>query len=557
MSYFNDVNDIKEKDIEYYQNLSANDNLLKVLDSQVDLLKQKGNEQFKKLSQSDEYNHLSKTKKYGRLLKDRENGLEEPGVYTQFLSANNNKIQTLKHVVTQDKPEYMPLDELQKMKEEHEKELLDIEDEYYGRKKISEEELRRQREEKKRLQRLKQLNNMIQRPGYNNDKPLEEKDYEFINKYNDYLINKQGNVDKIGYEEEWNTTKVKSLNANGIVDRNDGLPGYLDQDDYKLYYYDINEEGGELNFERPLKTHKHSGRENTLKRTFRNEPGYEKTKGKFFRTGSMPDMTNNINEDELFNETNKLKIINDRNNIKQEDKVIKNNNNNIDKNEEKELEKKIKEKNEQFIKLIFGMLTKNQNGQVPKCKIISEMKLDENSIKDLGFKNREDFENKLNNYPSKDKDFMTEKEFNFFILHKKPKSKPKKINQNVNNENINIFQNNNQEQVLPGMSTSYFDFLKNPSTTARLEHINKTLDEKNMNYRKIKNTKNKNVNYNRNQVNIHNKKINKSYDGEKNNTDENIKFNSAINAHFNKNNYFKNIYIYTQHILNNIFELIN
>ena len=426
MSYFNDVNNIKEKDIEYYQNLSANDNLLKVLDSQVDLLKQKGNEQFKKLSQSDEYNHLSKTKKYGRLLKDRENGLEEPGVYTQFLSANNNKIQTLKHVVTQDKPEYMPLDELQKMKEEHEKELLDIEDEYYGRKKISEEELRRQREEKKRLQRLKQLNNMIQRPGYNNDKPLEEKDYEFINKYNDYLINKQGNVDKIGYEEEWNTTKVKSLNANGIVDRNDGLPGYLDQDDYKLYYYDINEEGGELNFERPLKTHKHSGRENTLKRTFRNEPGYEKTKGKFFRTGSMPDMTNNINEDELFNETNKLKIINDRNNIKQEDKVIKNNNNNIDKNEEKELEKKIKEKNEQFIKLIFGMLTKNQNGQVPKCKIISEMKLDENSIKDLGFKNREDFENKLNNYPSKDKDFMTEKEFNFLYCIKSQNQNRKK-----------------------------------------------------------------------------------------------------------------------------------
>jgi hypothetical protein len=156
-SYFNDVNDINERDIEYYQNLSANDNLLKVLDSQVDLLKRKGDEQFKKLSQSDEYNHLSKTKKYGRLLKDRENGLEEPGVYNQFLSANNNKIQTLKHVITQDKPEYMPLDDLKKMKEEHEKELLDIEDEYYGRKKISEEELRRQREEKKRLQRLKQL----------------------------------------------------------------------------------------------------------------------------------------------------------------------------------------------------------------------------------------------------------------------------------------------------------------------------------------------------------------------------------------------------------------
>ena len=143
-TYFNDINDIKEKDVEYYKNLSANDNLLKVLDSQVDLLKQKGDEQFKKLSQSEEFNHLSKTKKYGRLLKDRENGLEEPGVYSQFLAANDNRIQTLKHVITQDKPEYIPLEDLTKMKQEHEKELLDIEDEYYGRKKISEEELRRQ-----------------------------------------------------------------------------------------------------------------------------------------------------------------------------------------------------------------------------------------------------------------------------------------------------------------------------------------------------------------------------------------------------------------------------
>ena len=62
-SYFNDINDINKKDIEYYKNASANDNLLKVLDSQVDLLKRKGDEQFKKLSQNDEYNHLTKTKK--------------------------------------------------------------------------------------------------------------------------------------------------------------------------------------------------------------------------------------------------------------------------------------------------------------------------------------------------------------------------------------------------------------------------------------------------------------------------------------------------------------
>ena len=172
------------------------------------------------------------------------------------------------------------------------KNLLEIEDDYYGRKKISEEEIRRRREEKAKLQRYKQLTNMIQRPGYNNDKPLDKIDYEFIQKYNNYLINKQNNFDKIGYEEEWNTTKVKSQNAHGIVNRNDGMPGYLDQDDYKLYYYDINEGKGELNFERPLKIHKHIGKENTLKRTFRNEPGYEDTKGKFYRTASAPDFNN-------------------------------------------------------------------------------------------------------------------------------------------------------------------------------------------------------------------------------------------------------------------------
>ena len=538
-SYFNDFNDLDTKDVEFYQSASANDNLIKVLDSQVDLLKRKGDEQFKKISQSDEYEYLKKTKKYGRILKNKDSGLDEPGVYSQFLAANDNRVQTLKHVITQDKPEYIPLEDLTKMKEEHEKELLDIEDEYYGRKKISEEELMRRREEKKRLKRLKELNNMIQRPGYNNDKPLEEKDYDFINKYNSYLVNKQGNIYKIGYEEEWNTTKINSQNANGIIDRKDGLPGYLDQDDYKLYYYDINEEGGELNFERPLKTHKHTGRENTLKRTFRNEPDYKNTMGKFFRSGSMPDMTNNINNENLFFETNKLKIINDKNDLNSNQ--IDNNSLKKNNTEENEIDKKLKAKNEQFIKLIFGMLTKNEKGEVPKNKILSDMKLDENSIKELGFRNKEDFETKLNKYPTKNKSFMSEEEFNSFLLQKKKKVKPKKI------ENMDVIQNNNinnnNQEVLPGMSTSYFDFLKNPSTTARLEHINKTLDEKNINYKKINTNKNDikriNSNNNRNFSNLRKNKLNKSFDDEKNNTEGNQQFNSAINAHFNINNYSK------------------
>ena len=375
-------------------------------------------------------------------------------------------------------------------------------------------------------------------PGYNNDKPLEEQDYDFINKYNNYLINKQGNIYKIGYEEEWNTTKINSKNANGIIDRKDGLPGYLDQDDYRLYYYDINEEGGELNFERPLKTHKHTGRENTLKRTFRNEPGYQNNKGKFYRTGSMPDMTNNIKDDNLFNETKKLKIINDKNNVKKDEntiakETIKNNN-----SEGNEINKKIKAKNEQFIKLIFGMLSKNQNGEVPKNKILSDMKLDDNSIKELGFRNKEDFENKLKKFPSKKKEFMNEEEFHCFLLQKRKKSKHKKIEEHNENKAVNF--SKKEEEILPGMSTSYFDFLKNPSTEARLEHINKTLDGKNINYKKIDiNKSNKKINTKSNFSNFRKPKLNKSFDNEKNNIEVNYHYNSYINPHFNKNNYSK------------------
>ena len=481
-----DIKDIdnNSKIFEYSKNLSANENLIKVLDTHVDLLKRTSNEQFKKLSESSEGKNLLKTQRYRNMLNE-ENGLEEPKVHAQFLAANNNRVQSFKHVLTQDKPEYIPLEELEKLKKEHEKELLDREDDYYGRKKISKEELLRRREEKKRLLRFKQLQNMIQRPGYINDNPLDERDYDFINKYNNYLINKQNNYDKIGYEEEWNYTKVKSQNANGIVNRNDDLPGYLDQDDYKLYYYDINEGQGELNFERPLKIHKHVGKENTLKRTFRNEPGYEETKGKFYKTISAPDL-NNINNSNTFYQNIKLNKDNDNRDI------INNYNENYYTNKSIDLEQN---KNEQFMRLIFGMLTKNEDGEVPKNKIISEMKLDENSIKELGFTNKNEFENKLTNFPSKNPKYMTEEEFYSFILQKKEFSQ---INSNSNNNNIitnqnkiyhannppkNIivpvsprtFKKTNDNEILPGMSTSYFDFLKNPSTKGRLRHINKML----------------------------------------------------------------------------------
>ena len=277
-----EISDLKNMDIN--EEVTVKDDLIKVLDTHVSLLKRKSQEQVDKLSKSKEYK--SKMLKNQRLYNNAD--LEEPDVDNQFLAVNNSRIQTLKHVQTQDKPEYIPLEELEKIKQEHEKELFDIEEDYYGRKKISEEELRMLRElEKKRL-RQRQLNQMIQRPGYNNDNPLEQKDIDYINKFGTYLKNKSDVYDKLGYEEEWNKTRIKSLNANGLVNRTDGLPGDLDIDDYKLYYYDIFDQK-KPSFERPLLIHPHTGKESSYKKTFRNEPGYEDTKDKMYRTNPIID----------------------------------------------------------------------------------------------------------------------------------------------------------------------------------------------------------------------------------------------------------------------------
>ena len=112
-----DIKDIdnNSKIFEYSKNLSANENLIKVLDTHVDLLKRTSNEQFKKLSESSEGKNLLKTQRYKNMLNE-ENGLEEPKVHAQFLAANNNRVQSFKHVLTQDKPEYIPLEELEKIK---------------------------------------------------------------------------------------------------------------------------------------------------------------------------------------------------------------------------------------------------------------------------------------------------------------------------------------------------------------------------------------------------------------------------------------------------------
>jgi hypothetical protein len=413
--------------------------------------------------------------------------LEEPDVDNQFLAANKSRIQTLKHVQTQHKPEYIPLEELERIKLEHEKELLDISDEYHGRKKTPEEEIRRREEERVRLERQRQLHQMIQRPGYNNDKPLELKDIAYIQKFGNYLKKKNDEYDKLGYEEEWNNTRIKSLNANGLINRTDGLPGDLDIDDHKLYYYDIYDQK-KPSFERPLLIHPHTGKESQYKKTFRKEPGYEDTMGKMYKTNSDLNEFNNFNNTVYTNNLNntiaknkKKLTINIGNNYGEPNhESIVNQSVQMGKDNQDNQENQLPSP---FIKMIFNMMPKNFKGKTLKNRIGFEMKLNDEMVKELGFEDKKDFEDKLNKYKTEDANFMSEEEFTQFLQCKgqQPEEDEENIKDNQlyshTGQNFYKYQHmldqlrDSEEVFLPGMSTTTFDFLKNPSTKKRLRAL--------------------------------------------------------------------------------------
>ena len=547
---------------------TVKDDLIRVLEAHVSLLKRKGQEQAELLSK--------KKKSESKMLKNRRRyynaDLEEPDVDNQFLAANKSRIQTLKHVQTQHKPEYIPLEELEKLRLEHEKELLDISDEYHGRKRTPEEERIRREEMRVKLERQRQLDQMIQRPGYNNDNPLELKDIAYIQKFGNYLKKKNDEYDKLGYEEEWNNTRIKSLNANGLVNRTDGLPGDLDIDDHKLYYYDIFDQK-KPSFERPLLIHPHTGKESAYKKTYRKEPGYEDTMGKMYKTNSDLNefhnfnntiYTNNLNETMKKNQkklTINIKTSNNCEELNQEEITNQNN-----KSAELEKENKDDEKLNSFLKTIFNMMPKNIKGKTLKNRIGFEMKLNDDMAKELGFENKKDFEEKLGKYKTEDGNFMSQEEFIQFLISKgyqedEEEKKRKEINEkqlySVTNQNIYKYQDmldklGDTDDFLPGMSTTMFDFLKNPSTKARLRSLqtmNETRNKSASNM--LEHAKNKNYpvdkedyifykdRYKIKNKNTRNNKFTHSFESGQVRTNPNPNINPNMNMSANNNNFYE------------------
>ena len=124
-------------------NNSQKENLINVIESQVNLLKEE-TEANLKLNSS----HLSNGAKLNTENNDV-SSLNEPHVDTHFFNNDNGVFQAFKHVSTQNKPEYMSIEQISQMREANAKKLIELEKEYKIAK--DREKLQKFREEQEKM----------------------------------------------------------------------------------------------------------------------------------------------------------------------------------------------------------------------------------------------------------------------------------------------------------------------------------------------------------------------------------------------------------------------
>ena len=253
-------------------NISHKDNLLNVLESQVNLLKEE-TEANLKLNNS----HISNGNKTTQDV--NEFSLNEQHVDTHFFNNENGVFQAFKHVRTMNKPEYMSIEQISQMREANAKKLIELEKEYKIAK--DKEKLAKFREEQEKMNKkfnykpeildelkeiLKRENELFhfdkkkkKRPKSTNSINADEKKVvkninksqeKYVKKFAKYKVKKKMN--KLENENEkmnnkpWNYTKIESKNSMGVVERDDNLPGHLGKVDLSLYYYDITDEKNKI-----------------------------------------------------------------------------------------------------------------------------------------------------------------------------------------------------------------------------------------------------------------------------------------------------------------------
>ena len=422
---------------------SNKENLLKTLESQVNLLKEE-TEANLILNNNNGNNQTNESKTFS---------LNEPNVDTHFFNNENGVVQVFKHVKTLMKPEYMNLETLAQMREANSKKLIELEKEYKEFK--DREKLIKFQEEQRQLNKkynykpevleeikeiLKKENELFHFDKKKKSKSTKNKKYLNNNSNNNVIgksINKtqekfirnfaKYNIEKrLKYLEEekekinskyWNYTKIKSKNIHGTVDKIDNLPGYFGKLDLSLYYYDIQENKNYTP---------------------------DKFKAPHWSTITRKDLKNDNHK--LIIEQ-KAKENQHKNEIETKEIDV----NKLGKNDKKDIiidAEKMKEIAENLTKDIFDYF--NQEfifGLVNKSQIATEFNFDHNDLIKLNFKSKTEFINILNGYKT---DLVNRVNFEelkmillYKLLNKKEINEEKKFEyKKENSQNKNIEMNN-------------------------------------------------------------------------------------------------------------------
>ena len=103
------------------------ENLLGAFENEIFRLKQEADELYPYMSK----NRTTVGSYSNSFLKDASIDFDEEKVHNQYLAYNPSRVQAIKHVATNYKPEYLTLDEIRKQREEHSRILEKSETEYY------------------------------------------------------------------------------------------------------------------------------------------------------------------------------------------------------------------------------------------------------------------------------------------------------------------------------------------------------------------------------------------------------------------------------------------
>ena len=459
-------------------------------------------------------------KPYSPLNYYKNENLKEKNVQTQFIKAENGVYQVLKHVQTQNKVEYMNLEDIQKEREENGKRLIELEERY---KDAKNKELLKEIEEKEKMNKkfnynpeiLEELKNILEKENelfnFNKKKnkykkplkksnienekvknPINKNEEEFVKEYAKYVVKKRiGEAEKEELNmqnKEWNQTRILSKNINGIVERNDDLPGYMGKDDYQMYYYNIKDERKEDlgKFKAP-----HWGVK------------YKKNKSDNSPNKINYNIIENNNKDNEMNNLNNLNKSNGENNVveKNDSLEIKD----IDKLPKFKQKEILEEKQNDFVNNAFETLDTKKIGLVTKSQLVTELKLDYDTIGIFGFNTKQDFIDKLDLFQTRLYNHLNPEELKNFIVEN-TKNKNKKINKNLekNNKeekdekvkNINLNESNeieNEEEedddYLPvyGVKNDSFDL--DEEDEKKLKPLtSKNLKEEKLSFPKLSNT---------------------------------------------------------------------